>query len=111
MIPDIRAIIINYFTKIFENNIWLIALILVLAIGVYILRHDIAFEFNLSKRAENKLAEKVFLAVIVPILATLIYLYVKEFYFVLFLILSILVVYFLYWIGLIDVCINKMVGR
>ena len=111
MVPDFGAIIIDHFTKIFENNFWLIAFIPVLAIGVYILRHDIAFELNLSNRAENKLAKKIFLAIILPILLTLIYLYVKEFYFVLSLILSILVVYFLYLIGLIDTCINKIVGR
>ncbi len=108
MVPDFGAIIINYFTKIFENNIWIIALVLILAIGVYILRHDIVFEFNLSKRAKNKLAGNTFLAIIVPILATLFYLYVKEFYFVLSLILSIFVVYSLYWIGLIDMIIYKL---
>ncbi|MDD2384622.1 MAG: hypothetical protein PHN18_10570 [Sulfurospirillaceae bacterium] len=111
MVPDFGAIIINHFTKIFENNIWLITFILVLAIGVSILRHDIAFEFNLREKTKNKLTENAFLAVILPILATLIYLYVKEFYFVLSLVLSIFVVYFLYWIGLIDRFINKMVGR
>lgn len=108
MVPDFGAIIINHFTKIFENNIWIIALILVLAIIVYILRHDIAFEFNLRKRTKNKLTENTFLAVVVPIIVTLIYLYVKEFYFVLSLILSIFVVYFLYWIGLIDMIIYKL---
>ena len=107
MVPDFGAIIINHFTKIFENNIWLIALILMLATIVYILRHNIAFEFNLSKRTENKLAGNTFLAIILPIVTILFYLYVQEFYFVLSLILSIFVVYFLYWIGLIDMIIFK----
>lgn len=111
MAPDFGAIIINHFTKIFENNIWIIVLILVLATIVYILRHDIAFEFNLSKRTKNKLAGNTFLAIILSIVAILFYLYVKEFYFVLSMILSIFVTYFLYWIGLIDTFVNKMVGR
>lgn len=108
MAPDFGAIIINYFTKVLENNIWIIPLMLILAIGVYILRHDIAFEFDLSKRAKNKLTEKAFLVIIVSILLILFYLYVKEFYFVLSLVLSIFIVYFLYWIGLLDMIIYKL---
>ena len=111
MVLDLKPILIEQFTKLFENFIWLIPVAFAIAIYLFFLRHEIAEEFMLTHRKKNKLFKKSLMAIILITGVTIAYLYIKEYYFLLVLVIIIVVTYFLYLIGIIDMIVDKMEGR
>lgn len=107
MTIDIKSIFIDTFTKMFGSNLWLIAIISAVVMVVFIFRHSIAYNLDLTKREKNKLTEKALLILIFIGVATIAYLYVKEYYFLLSLTISFILTYFLYQIGFLDMVIEK----
>lgn len=107
MILDIKSIFFDSYTKIFEGNFDLIALIFALAVAVFVLRYDIGYHLNLTQKGENKLAEKSLLTMLIIGASTAFYFYVKEYYFLLLIIPSFILTYFLYQIGFFDIVIEK----
>lgn len=108
MALDIKSIIIDAFTKMFESNLGLIAIVFVVAIVAYFFRHDIAYDFDFNKREKNKFTAKALLIPIIIAVAAIGYLYIKEHYFLLSLILSIVSIYFLFWIGFLNMVVEKL---
>lgn len=107
MTIDLKSIMIEQFTRMFENHLGLIAIIFAVAIVVFTFRHYIAFYFDLTKREENKLTEKTML---IPI-ATAGYLYAKQHFFLLSMELSFILIYILYLVGIFDMLVEKLEGR
>jgi len=111
MVLDIKSIFIDAFTKIFESNLGLIAIVFVVAIVAYIFRHEISYDLDLTRREKNKLTEKTLLIPLVIGGATIAYLYIKEYFFLLSVVISFILTYFLYWIGFLDMVIEKWENR
>lgn len=107
MTIDLKSIMIEQFTRMFENHFGLIAIIFAVAIVGFTFRHYIAFYLDLSKREENKLIEKTILIPIVILVATAGYLYAKEYFFLLSIGLSFILTYFLYLTGIFDMLVEK----
>lgn len=108
---NIKFIFLNAFSQIFENYFWIIVLVFIGAIVVYFFRHAIASELQLTRREKSRLTEKVLLISILIGFATIIYLYVKEYYFLLSVVMSFILTYFLYLIGLFDIVIEKLENK
>ena len=111
MVLDLKPILIEQFTKLFENFIWLIPVAFAIAIYLFFFRYEISEEFMLTRREKNKLSEKSLMAIILITGATIAYLYIKEYYFLFALLISIVITYFLYFVGVIDMIVDKMEGR
>lgn len=105
---DIKSILLDALTKMFESNLWLIVIIFVVAIATYLFRHDIAYDFDLTRREKNKLTEKsLYFAVIIGTIS-IFYLYAKEYYFLLSISISFILTYFLHQIGFLDMVVEKL---
>jgi len=107
MTLDMKSIMIDTFTKMFEGNLGLVAIIFVVAIVAFIFRHDIAYDFDLTRREKNKFTEKTILIPLGITVSTIGYLYIKEQYFLLSVVLSVIVTYFLYLFGILDMIVEK----
>ena len=108
MVIDVKAIFIEQFTKLFENFIWLLPVLFVFALYLFFFRHDISKDFMLTRREKNKLTEKSFLAIILILGATVAYLYIKGYYFLLAIVASAIVIYILYLVGIINMVLQKI---
>lgn len=104
---DIKTIISNVFIQMFESNIYIIAIVFVVAIASFIFRYEIESFFNLSQKETNKLIEKTLFVSIIIGMATILYLYTKEYYFLLSISISFILTYFLYQFGFLDMVIEK----
>jgi hypothetical protein len=111
MIIDLKTILIEQFTSMFENHLGLIAIIFAVAIVAFTFRHYIAFYLDLTKRGENKLTEKTILIPILIVIGTMSYLYIKQQYFMLSLGISVILTYFLYLIGILDMLAQRLEDR
>lgn len=111
MVLDIKPILIDQFTKLFENFMWLIPIVLGVALYFFFFRHEVSEELMLTRREKNRLTEKSFLAIIMLAAATIAYLYFKGHYFLLSIIVSVVLTYFLYLAGVIDMIVEKLEGR
>lgn len=111
MTIDLKSILIEQFTRMFENHLGLIAIIYAVAIVAFIFRHYIAFYLDLTKREENKLTEKTILIPIVILMLTAGYLYTKQYFFLLSIELSFILIYILYMLGIVDILVEKLEGR
>ncbi len=111
MTIDLKSILIEQFTRMFENHLGLIAIIFVVAIVAFTFRHYIAFYLDLTKREENKLTEKTILIPIVILMVTAGYFYTKQHFFLLSIELSFILTYFLYLTGIFDMLVEKLEGR
>lgn len=103
---DLKSIFINQFTSMFEHIIWLIPIALSIAISLFVYRRELAYELNLTRREQNRLSEKSLLAIIIIIGITIAYLYIKEYFFLLAITLSVILTYFLYQVGILDLIIK-----
>lgn len=111
MIIDLKSILTEQFTRMFENHLGLIAIVFAVAIVAFIFRHTIAYDLQLTKRERNKLTEKTILIPIFIIMAMTSYLYIKELYFLLFVELYVILTSFLYFSGLFDMIVEKLEGK
>ena len=111
MIIDIKQIFIDAFIKLFENVLWLLPIAFFIAIYLFFFRKEIAYDLGLTKRERTKFTEKSFLAIAIISSSTIAYLYIKEYFFLLSIVLSGVLTYFLYRIGLFDLVIEKLDGR
>ncbi len=111
MVIDIKPILIDQFTKLYENIIWLIPIVLGLALYFFFFRHDVSEELMLTRREKNRLTEKSLLAIILVTGASIAYLYIKGHYFLLAIIASAVLTYFLYLVEVIDMIVEKLEGR
>lgn len=108
---DIKSIITNSLLNIYESNFIIIAIVFIMALSAYIFRNDIEYYLNLTTRGRNKFAEKSLFAMAIIGVLTAFYLYVKEYYFLLLIIPSFILTYFLYQIGFFDIVIEKWEDR
>jgi len=111
MIIDLKSIMIEQFTRMFENHLGLIAIIFAVAIVAFIFRHTIAYDLHLTKRERNKLTEKTIFIPIVILISTAGYLYTKQHFFLLSIELSFILTYILYMVGILDMVAEKLEGR
>jgi len=111
MVIDLKTILIEHFTSMFENHLGLIAIVFAVAIVAFIFRHYIAFYLDLSQREENKLIEKIILIPIVILMLTAGYLYAKQHFFLLSIELSFILTYILYIVGIFDMLVEKLESR
>lgn len=111
MTIDIKSIFIDTLTKMIDSNIALFALLFVVSITVYLFRHDIAYEFDLTRREKNKLTEKTLRVSILIGVSAIVFLYIKEYYFLLSVLVSIIFTYIMYKVGIIDTIAAKLEGR
>ena len=84
MAIDLKSIMIEQFTGMFENHLGLIAIVFAVAIGAFTFRHAIAYNLDLTRREHNKFSEKTLFISILIVIGTMSYLYIKEQYFMLF---------------------------
>ena len=111
MVFDIKPLLFEQFTKLYENFIWLIPLVFAVVLYLFFFRHEIAHDFLLTHREKNNLTEKSLMAIIFITGATIAYLYIKEYFFLLLLIISVILTYFLYLVGFFDMLVEKLEGR
>ncbi len=111
MIIDLKSIFIEQLTAMFEKHLSLITIIFVVAAVAFIFRHYITFYLDLSRREENKLTEITLMPLMFIFIAGVGYLYIQEHYFLLTLGLSVILIYFLYAVGILDMIVEKMEGR
>ena len=111
MTIDLKSIMIEQFTRMFENHLGLIAIIFAVAIVAFTFRYTIAFHLDLTKREENKLTEKTILIPIVILMLTAGYLYAKQHFFLLSIELSFILTYILYMVEIFDMFVEKLEGR
>ena len=111
MVLDIKPILIDQFTKLFENFMWLTPIVFVVALYFFLFRHEVAEDLMLTYREKNRFTEKSLLAIIMIAGATIAYLYFKGHYFLLAIIASAVLTYFLYLVGVIDMIVEKLEGR
>jgi len=106
MIINVEQILINTFTNLFENVFWFVSIAFIVAIYLFFFRYEVAYDLGLSKRERNKLTEKSFLAITMITGATITYLYIKEYFFLLSLAVSFILTYFLYRVGILDMIVE-----
>jgi len=111
MALNINQIFIDAFTNLFENVLWLVPIAFIVAIYLFIFRYEVAYDFNLTRRGSTKLRINSFLTIIIIIGITSTYLYVKEYFFLLSVIISFILTYFLYFIGFFDMIIEWLEDR
>jgi hypothetical protein len=101
MIIDIKPILIEQF----EHAIWILPIVFAVALSTFVFRREVAYGLDLTRREENRLGEKSLLTIIAIFLATMVYLYTKEYFFLFSVLLSVALTYFLYAFGVIDMII------
>ncbi len=106
MIIDVKTALTNGFIQFFDNIVWLVPIALSVAIYLFVFRREVAYDLNLSYRERRKLGEKSLMAIIVIVGATLFYLYAKEYFLMLSIILSFILTYFLYLTGIFNMIIK-----
>lgn len=111
MIIDLKFILTEQFTSTFENHLGLIVIVFAVAIVAFIFRHAIAYDLHLTKREHNKFTEKTILLPLFIVIAIVGYLYIKQDFFLLSLIISVILTYFLYLVGILDMIVEKLEGR
>ena len=111
MTIDLKSIMIEQFTGMFENHLGLIAIIFVVAIVAFTFRHAIAYNLDLTKREHNKFSEKTLLISILIVIGTMSYFYIKQQYFMLSLGISVILTYFLYLIGILDMLAERLENK
>jgi len=111
MVIDLKSIMTEQFTRTFENHLGLIAIVFAVAIVAFTFRHTIAYDLQLTKRERNKFSEKTLLIPLFIMMATLGYLYIKEDFFLFYIIISFILTYFLYLLGVFDMIVEKLEGR
>jgi len=113
MIIDFKSIFTKQYTHIFEHHLGLIAIVFAVAIIAFTFRYTIAYNLQLTKRKRNKFTEKIILILLFIIIATAGYLYIKQDFFILSIsiILSVILTYFLYLVGIVDMIVEKLEGR
>ena len=107
MVLDIKSIFIDAFIKFFDHIIWFVPIIIIIAMYMFFFRSEIAYNCDLTKREKDRLTEKSFLVVIILLSGSIAYLYIKEYFFLLSVVLSVILTYFLYLIGIIDMLVEK----
>jgi len=110
MTIDFKSILIEQFTRMFENHLGLIAIVFAVAIVAFIFRHTIAYDLQLTKRERNKFTEKTILIPLLIVIATAGYLYIKQDFFLLSIVISVILTYFLYFVGILDMIVEKLEG-
>jgi len=110
MIIDFKSILIEQFTSMFENHLGLIAIVFAVAIVAFTFRHTIAYDLQLTKRERNKFTEKTILIPLLIVIATAGYLYIKQDFFLLSIVISVILTYFLYFVGILDMIVEKLEG-
>jgi len=111
MVLDIKPILIDQFTKLFEDFLWLIPIVLGVALCFFFFRHEVSEELMLNRWEKNRLTEKSLLTIIMIAGATIAYFYLKGYYFLLSIIVSVVLIYFLYLVEVIDLIVEKLEGR
>jgi len=105
---DVQSIMADMISKMIDSNIGLVVVGLIIAIIIFSLRYDIGYDFDLNKRSKNRLAEKSILAILVLGAGAVFYLYNHQYYFILSLIISFILTYFLYVVGIVDMLVNRL---
>jgi small-conductance mechanosensitive channel len=90
----------------FENHLGLIVIVFAVAIVAFTFRHTIAYDLQLTKRERNKFTEKTILIPLFIVIVTAGYLYIKQDFFLLSIIISVILAYFLYLVGILDMIIE-----
>jgi len=108
MTIDLTSILIEQFTHTLENHLSLMAIVFVVAIISFIFRHTIAYDLQLTKRERNTFIEKTILILLFIVIATVGYLYIKQDFFLLSLIICVILTHFLYLIGIFDMLVEKL---
>lgn len=111
MALDIKQIFIDAFLHFFEHILWFLPIVFIIVLYLFFFRNEIAYDWELTNREKNKLSEKSLLGIIVITVATIAYLYIKEHIFLLAIVLSIILTYFLYLIGFVDMIYEKLENR
>lgn len=111
MTIDLKSILIEQFTLMFENHFGLIAIVFAVAIVAFTFRYTIAYDLQFTKRERKKFIEKIILVPLFIVIATVGYLYIKQDFFLLSLIISVILTYFLYLLGILDMIVEKLEGR
>ena len=110
MIIDFKSIFTKQYTHIFEHHLGLIAIVFVVAIIAFTFRYTIAYNLQLTKRERNKFTENTIIIPLFILIATAWYLYIKQDFFILSIILSVILTYFLYLVGILDMIVEKLEG-
>jgi len=110
MIIDLGFILIEQFTRMFKNQLGLIAIVFAVAIVAFTFRHTIAYDLQLTKRERNKFTEKTILFPLLIAIAMAGYLYIKQDFFLLSIITSVILIDFLYLVGIVDMIVEKLEG-
>ncbi len=101
---DIQSIMFKAFAEQFSNHVGFIAIVFIIAIVIFVFR----YEFGLSTRGRRKLTEKVLLFLSAISIATIGYLIIEGYTFILFCLLYFILTYFLYMVGFFDSIVEKM---
>ena len=111
MTIDTKQIFIDAFTNLFESVLWLVPIAFIVAIYLFFFRYEVVYDLELSKIEHNKLTEKLFLAITMITAVTITYLYIKEYFFLLSLVVSFILTYFLYRVGILDMIVECREGQ
>jgi len=99
---DIKSILADTVIKSIESNIGIVVVFFLISSLLFFFRYEIGFDFDLTRREKNRLSEKSLLGIVFLGGAILVYLFVKEYFFLLAFALSFILTYFLYLLGFID---------
>jgi len=83
----------------------------IVAIYLFLFRYEVAYDLELIKVEHNKLTEKSLLAIILIAGATMAYLYIKEYFLLLSVVISVILTYFLYLTGILDMLAERLEDR
>ena len=108
---DIKSIFADTVINLIESNIIFVVVLFVISLFVFFFRHEISYDFDLTRKENNRLSEKSLLGIIFLGGAILVYLFVKEYFFLLAFPLSVILTYFLYLFGFLDRIIEKLERR
>jgi uncharacterized membrane protein YsdA (DUF1294 family) len=108
---DIKSILADAVIKSIESNIGFVVAFFVISSLLFFFRYEIGFDFDLTRREKNRLSEKSLLGIIFLGGAIIVYLFVKEYFFLLSCTLSVILTYFLYLFGFLDRIIEKLERR
>lgn len=107
MVIDLKSIMIDNFSRLYENYFALIVIASILGILIFVLRHDIEYHLDLTRRDKKKLIEKTLLFLSILGIATIGYLFIQGHFFILACIISIILIYPLYLLGFFDGIVEK----
>ncbi len=105
---DIQSILFKAFVEQYTNHIGLIAIAFMVGVVIFIFRHGISYEFDLTYKERRKLTENVLLFLSVICISTVGYLIIEGHIFILFGLLYFISIYFLYMVGFFDSIVEKM---